>query len=357
MNFDVIISFARAAGILLIVLVTIILYGIVFLQMLRIKGKTLLYPIIGFYIMMFIFNLFCLPLVLMKQRFTLVYIISLVIWTLSFPVCFWTLNRQKYSLKSFFEGIKEESHFKPYVIICAGLFLLLFYYCVRIPSYGFDATTYMKYVSDALVHDTMYRMWPENGTGFLPLKYAVQTYFMLLAVFSRAGGISASLGARFIGGGLCAILGLCVIYLLSEEIFRDNRKAWLVTVFWVLFNFIRTTIYTPAAFLMERAYEGKAWCGNVLLPFILYLYFHMWNECDFKEKEKFWWLIFLASWVTDAVSMSALISAPLLCTVLSIFLWFKDRRGKTILYWFLCMIPFGIYAILYLLNKKGWFAI
>ena len=63
------------------------------------------------------------------------------------------------------------------------------------------------------------------------------------------------------------------------------------------------TIYTNATFLLYRAYEAKAFAGNVIIYFILYLTI----SALIKKKKIYALLLVIAMWGCLAVSFSALL--------------------------------------------------
>ena len=230
-------------------------------------------------------------------------------------------------------------------------FALLFYYGIRFCYYGWDTASYIKEISRAVEHGTLYKDWVANqANDALELKYALCSYYMFLAVLARAASIPAIVTARVVGGGACIVLSAAAVYCLGKELFDDVRDAILVSLLWTCFNFVFVSIYTASAFLMERSYEGKAWCANVIIPFILLAFFHLYKH----ESEKGWWgcLVF-AAFACNTISMSMIIISPIMVTLLSGILWLKERKAFIIYHWMICMLPLTIYCVLLGLELKN----
>ena len=111
------------------------------------------------------------------------------------------------------------------------------------------------------------------------------------------------------------------IAMIIKAFFR--HKIWFLLMGCFLFD---NTIYTSAAFLLHRAYEGKAYAGNMLLLFTIYL-------CILYIRQRDKWsciYLILTLWACIAISSSAIMVTGAACGVLLIPVVFEKliRRIK-----------------------------
>lgn len=241
------------------------------------------------------------------------------------------------------------------VFILVLLSMVLVYYSVRVTYYGWDTAYYTKEISRAVKFGTLYKEWsPQQTNTSLHLKYALCSYYMFLAVLAKISSSPAILVARIVGGGACVILSILSVYCLAKEIFDSDKLALEITIVWNVLNYFLISIYTSGAFLMERSYEGKAWCGNVIIPTIIWVFFHLYK---FPKDYKWWTIAFLICLSCDSISMSMLISAPVMVTIFSALLLISSKELHIIKRWFLCMMPLCFYCAVIALESKGVFSI
>lgn len=336
-----------------IIVATFFLYGTALIGKLKIDGSIALNTLSGTFLFFLLFSLLCTPCVFAKITFTFVYRIWLIFWALSLGLCICYLHNKGTVLTELF----SKSLYIPYFLLCSAMFIFFFYYAVTTEYFGWDTSYYVKITSNAVNLDSMVFEWKLAGSFInkvMPAKYAMGAYFIFLAVPTRLLGCSAILVCRFIGGGLCILLSCMAIYRLAEEIFQNSRRSFLLTCIWIILNLYYVSLYTSSLFLILRSNEGKAWCCNVIIPFILLLFYHLYKH----HEDKGWWgLAFITAASCNSISMSMILMAPIMYTILSFFVFVRERGVKVIRNWIICMIPLGVYMGIYLVTSKGWLII
>lgn len=303
--------------------------------------------LLGAFAFFALFNVGYILCLFLKRNLIALSIVELVVFT---GVSFWGIASGFTPSKGIHHFVEYFRTYKRYCSILLFISIVLFYYAVRFTYPGWDATYYIKEISRAVEHGTMYQDWTAQHLGNpLKLKYALCAYYMFLAVLAKYTAVPAVIIAKIIGGGLCVVLSIDVIYCLGKELFKNEKDALCVTVLWELLNTAFISIYTSSAFLMERSYEGKAWCANVIIPGLLLLFYHLY----IYEEEIYWTYIMIVVLACNAISMSTLLIAPIMVTVFSSIIFLDRPQLRVIRKWIICMLPLSLYCLFIFLEAKG----
>jgi hypothetical protein len=101
------------------------------------------------------------------------------------------------------------------------------------------------------------------------------TFEINAAVVCRIFGVHPIIIMRIFRGNLNVILTALTIALIGTTVFCDEKtvekSAILVCVSMALYFIADSTMYSNATFFLTRTYEGKAYAGNALIYFMVYL--------------------------------------------------------------------------------------
>lgn len=195
-----------------------------------------------------------------------------------------------------------------------------------------DARYYIALMTTSVDTDSMFRNNVYNGyyTESLYLRRVLVTFEIQGAVLSQMTGIHPLLIARIFRANQNVILTSAAVYLCSKSLLwkkeeESTDKALLsVGIFWILQLAFADTIYTPAAFVLYRAYEAKAFTAYFIVLTGLYLCTKLLEEKD----KRILLLIGIFLWGSVAVSTSAMLVAMAECAVLMIPVWMMRLIGK-----------------------------
>lgn len=188
-----------------------------------------------------------------------------------------------------------------------------------------DSQYYIGVITTTLKTNYLFRINAYTGE-LLPSLYArraLVTYEMSTAVLCRIFGLQPIIAARVMRGSLNVILTALAGYELGKRFFakKEHPETYGYQVMIAMFFsylLLETTIYTNAEFLLHRAYEGKAFAGNVLIYYFMILAAEFWKSRE--KKLLLWWGISL--WGCLAISSSAVVicgvETVILCGVLII---------------------------------------
>lgn len=312
-----------------------------------------------------VFQLICVPAVLLQQRFdgremfpvvvALFLAVSLLLAALGMGLTVRSLlrNRPAYRVLS---GMGEKKG-RMYYVLWAIFWLLLLFQLVQAVrlAYGDGDDAYYVAVS-AITQEsnTMYmkRAYTGGRTG-LETRYGLAPFPIWIAFLARISGLKA-VSVAHVAAPLCLIpLTYAIYYLMGRRLCgRKNGERLplflLFTELLVLFG--DYSIYTAENFMLARSRQGKAALGNIILPMLILLLFMILERLQENEKTGFRLWLLLAGCITAGCLCSTL--GALLCCMLvgvtGICAAISYRRWKLLLPMILCCIPAVCFAGLYL---------
>lgn len=347
---------AKAAFLIFIYLFLFLSLGGLVLHVLKEKFSFSLAVLSGFFFYHLIFNLVALPCILTGQTLTTLIRIWLPLLGVLL-ICGTWLSKDSVlaSCKGLASELKAQlkkpsSLLLPALAAASVLFILYLSVC----SYymGWDTAFYMRTVLHAVQNDSMYTLDAASGqaASVLSLRYALSSFYMNSAIFCRLMNLHPLILQNITGGSVCVLLAFMVIYRIGLFLFGDNRdKACLAIVFAAAIHVSHASLFSPSEFLLLRSYEAKACCANIVLPFIVYSQLRLWKD---PESWSGWGLLFLGAAAANAISMSSLLTVPLLMAGGSL-IWLVSRNLKALGRTLICLIPCLLYIGAYLLEYTG----
>lgn len=332
------------------------LFGYLGSYLLKRKSSLVESLVLGLFFYFALFQLFALPLILLKQHLTLLTGIWLAVVT-SVLVCAFIVLYKKVRK----QGKPKWNLPNKKIIVCylamAGVVLFFCYFTAIQNYWGWDTAYYIGTISTTVDTDTMYLINGENGAAetVLPLRYALSGFYMNSAVFCKITGIGVVSFQKYVIGTLDVILYFAVVYLLGQALFRNSiTKA--TGFLWAagILNLFFLSEYTTSQFLILRAYEAKSYCANVVLPTILWIMLLLHKDMENRAN---WKMLFVIMMASVPISMSAILIAPAMLGVAVLGESIVNRNGKVILRGIVCMIPNMVYLVMYLLYTLDVFVI
>lgn len=311
----------------------------------------------GFFVYHLLFSVVALPCILTQQTLTTLIWIWLPILSALLVFSLWFSRNALFfsmpqavlaSLKAHLRCPKKL--ILPCIAACCVLFILYISAC----SYyvGWDTAFYMRTTLHAVENDSMYTLDAASGqlASTLSLRYALSPFYMSSAIFSRLFNLHPLLVQNLADGSLCILLAFAVIYrfglLLFGEDENNQYKVYLTVIFATILYVSHASLFSTSDFLLLRSYEAKAYCANVVLPFVTYNLILLWKASDSKTN---WLLFFLSVAASTAISMSSLFTVPVLVCSCSL-IWLVKRNWRCLRNIILCMIPSMIFLTAYLLE-------
>lgn len=303
----------------------------------------------GFFLYHLLFSVIALPCILTQQTLTVLMRIWLPMLTGLLAFSLW-LCRHNISQMTF--SIKACSYAPQKLLLpCLAFGCVLFILYLSVCSYyvGWDTAFYVRTTLHAVENDSMYTLDAATGqlASTLSLRYALSPFYMNSAIFSRLFNLHPLLVQNITDGSICVFLAFAVIYRFGLLLGGDDiNKAYLTIIFATIIHLSHASLFSSSDFLLLRSYEAKAYCANVILPFVAYNLMVLWKTPD----RKFHWLLFFLSVAAStAISMSSLFTVPVLVFSCSL-IWLIKRNLRFLRNIFLCMIPSMLFLAAYLLE-------
>ena len=345
---------AKSFLLILIYLTIFISLGSAILHYCKEKFSFSLSLLCGFFAYHLLFSVVALPCILTQQTLTTLMWIWLPILSVLLVFSLW-FNRNVLffsmpkavlaSLKAHIGSPKKL--ILPCIAACCILFILYFSAC----SYyvGWDTAFYVRTTLHAVENDSMYTLDAATGqlASSLSLRYALSPFYMSSAIFSRLFNLHPLLVQNLADGSLCILLAFAVICRFGLLLFgNDQNKTCLTIIFAAILHLSHASLFSASDFLLLRSYEAKAYCANVVLPFVPYNLISLWKASDSKTN---WLLFFLSVAASTAISMSSLFTVPVLVCNYSL-IWLIKRNWHCLRNVILCMIPSLLFLTAYLLE-------
>ena len=233
--------------------------------------KIVLRSIVGFFIVLAIFQSVCVPMIFLHVKFSYMIIaVSIIYIVLGVLSTIYTIrNKNKICIK---KGMSK------YEKICVIIFIVLFgiqLYFVLFYDIGMAATDDFVYVVESTVaieSDSMYLVHEITGEPMeLNPKRTLNSYNIFVAYLSVITGVSTTVMAHSILPVLWLILSYGVYYLLARYI-CEKEEVYLYLVILSLLNiFGGYSIYSLSYRLLGPIWQGKAVVMVLALPFLFWL--------------------------------------------------------------------------------------
>lgn len=195
-----------------------------------------------------------------------------------------------------------------------------------------DSSYYIALINTTVTTDSLfdYNVYTGQHVDSFYLRRALATFEIHSAVLCQVYQIHALVMARIMRACQNVLLTgagvyLCGTMLFRKEIEKVHEKACMMVIgFLALQPAFTQTIYTASTFLLNRAYEGKAFSANAIAIFVLYYTV----KCVKSMKKRYFLLLALVAWGSTAISASAMIMVPVECAVVLLATYFALRWRK-----------------------------
>lgn len=318
------------------------------------KNNIILAYLIGYLIEFAICEIISIPLIFMQKEYnvlliTYVFIIG-ILSLISFVINFKSF---KEIILDNIKKIKELP--KLLSIICIGLILVQMFIYAFYTHIDDDDAFYVGTSVTTVQTNTLYKYSPTTGITSgenILLRYRLSPFPLYMAVLSSILNIHPTIVAHTIFPVIILPIIYSVYYLLSKEIFKEDKESSILFV--ILINLLNIfggySIRTNFAFLLFRIWQGKALLANLLIPSI-WLFVLKAHKNNYKLLDCFILLIlvFAANLTTTMAIGFAPISLMGLAFALELIDFNFKKFIKNILKCLVCCMPSIIYGLIYLL--------
>ena len=158
--------------------------------------------------------------------------------------------------------------------------------CVLAYEEGDDAF-YVSISSITESSNRMYESSPYTGRYTeMDIRHALAPMPIWAAYIARISGMHAVIASQVTLPVALIVMSYAIYYLLGQRLFsggtRKTALFMLVIQFLVLFGGYST--YSPENFLLVRTAQGKSVMANIIIPFLLYLFFVILDKLQAEQK-------------------------------------------------------------------------
>jgi hypothetical protein len=216
-----------------------------------------------------------------------------------------------------------------------------------------DDAYYVAVSTLAEESDTMYRKLPyTGGATALDIRHGLAPFPIWIAFLARVSGIRTVAVAHVAVPAVLIPMTYGVFALIGRQLFsgKKDRLPLFLILTEVLVLFSDYSISSPENFLIARTRQGKATLGNLVFPFLIYLFLLMLKKLEKGEKIKlrFWFLLAACVMTGCLCSTLGALLCGLLAGVAGIMGAICYRKWKFMVPMALCCLPAVCYGLLYL---------
>lgn len=315
----------------------------------------------GQILMWAVFQLVCVPLILMKKDFSdLVRLYQLLVYLLTAVAVILTIRRlRKRKRKRGFHVVsgQEDDNVRLYYFMWIVFFILLAFQVIMVfcMTYGDgDDAFYVAVATITEKSDTMYQTLPyTGGTTGLDVRHGLAPFPVWIAFLARVSGMRTVSVAHVAVPAVLIPMTYAIYYLIGRKLcgkrYKIRLPVFLVfTELLVLFG--DYSHYSPENFMIARSRQGKAALGNIILPMMIFLLLLLLHRIQENQKiEIVLWILLMA--VITAGCLCSTLAALLTCLLVGIVGLCAAvcyRKWKFLIPMALCCAPALGFTALYL---------
>lgn len=203
--------------------------------------------------------------------------------------------------------------------------------------------------------ETMYRKLPyTGGSAEVDIRHGLAPFPIWIAFLARISGMKAVSMAHVAMPLMLIPMTYGIFYLLGKRLFHKRKKLlapfMIMTEILVLFG--DYSMYTMEHFMLARSRQGKAALGSIVLPMLLFMLLMLLDRLQEKKKlPMVYWGLLCSVMLTGCLCST--MGAFLLClmvAVIGLCAAVSYRNWKVLIPMALCCIPCVCYMLLYVVS-------
>lgn len=308
--------------------------------------------VFGFLIYFFGFEIFALPLMLMKQPLN----VLSVLWTVT-VICLTLFSCVKFSRywKKIWHGRRHVRYSFSFFL----MFLLILAQCIFVVFWtdnSADAAYYVANVSANVATNTINIYEPFTGElqDAFYLRYLFGLYPVHNSVVCQVTGIHPLLLTKTVMSVFTVVFSYLLYAEIGKKLFPEKpENIWRMICFLSLIQFFFHTTYSNASFLLTRGYEGKAILANIIVPAVLYLGLCLYENTNDRVV---WSMLFLAAVAGVNISMSGMSIIPVAESAVILPVIICHKKWRKLINYGICLVPSVVILVVYIMGSRGYFS-
>ena len=296
-----------------------------------------------------VFQLLCVPCVILQESFGLVVSGYLVAGVFLFVVGLICCIRNPIVIrKGKLESGAEKLGWVIFVVL-----MVLQLICAVILAYADGDDAFYVAISEITdTSNTMYQLNPYSvGAVELDIRPGLAPFPVWIAFLARISGLHSAVVAHVIVGTYLIAMSYMTFFLVGKILFAQKKEYLpiFMNVMALLVLFGDYSSRTPENFMLARSRQGKGAIGTIIIPMLLFLLMIILGKIQEKRKVGFTTWFLLGSTVTAAclcTTLGTFLSCAMIGCIGVCALWVY-RRVLPIVQMALCCIPALVFALLY----------
>ena len=316
--------------------------------------KIIEWYICGYYTMIAIFQLICVPMCFMKEKFSvLVVIYTIVIFIVAvFSWVKYVLGVRKKPIcgERILAGLGKDEIF--YIFLIVAILLVQIYYAIfyGISLMSYDDATYLVYANSAIEDNYMYLYNVTTGMEqVLDFQRSLQSSIIFIAYLSKITMVNVPTMAHTVMVVQIIIITYATYVLLAKRLFRqrDNRLIFMVLIE-VIYIYGFYSHYSTTFRLLGAPWQGKAIFAIALTPYLFVVLPRLLRERYSIRNGMF---IFMLSLAASSLSLAGAGTSIVITCLMVVLYIFINKKYINIFYILWAGFAPAIYCILYLLMR------
>ncbi len=310
--------------------------------------------ITGYIIMWAVFQLICVPMILLEDMGELHFPYVVFLFAVSnivlagAGVVLWLWKARKAPFEKVRPAKKEMILWTIFAVLL-GIQLVA---SVTMRYADGDDAFYVAVATLTESSNSMYKLSPyDSGALGLSARYGLAPFPIWIAFLARVSGMRTAIVAHTVVATVLIFVTYVIYGQIAKLLFAEKREArpFFLSLVALLVIFGNYSIYTTENFMLARSRQGKAALGNIIIPMVIFLFLLLFERIrEDKKVEKTLWLL-LAATVTAACLCSTL-GTFLMCLffgVIGLCAGAVYRQWGLIVKTALCCVPALAYVALY----------
>lgn len=306
------------------------------------EEKLLPMYLVGFSVMLFLFQVLCVPLLFLHISFT---VLCAIYWGIIAALCIGAV------ICGCGKKVIEDGKRTPQKIKQINIMLVLAFGIIVVQAarmviktpyiYG-DDVTYLAMVNDILSTDKLYSLNAMTGNE-IPLesvshKYLFTSYYPFLAAIAKVINLHPLILCKTVLPIFYISMSYFVIWMLSEKLFQKNteKRGIFFLLYTILIEFGNYTYYTLSRRVLIWNWNGKSVLFTIILPLVFY-YGIQFMEGSVGRKEKR--IVFLMEGAAVSTTLMGAGMAPILLSVMALIGTIKNKNIRIFISGICCCIP------------------
>jgi len=302
-----------------------------------------------------VFQLICVPLILMNKQFSAVVLLfNIATGLLVLAGTFFLIKSRKAGPT--LKVVREKASTGVYVLwgLFAALLLVQILAAVFLAYEEGDDAFYIAISTSTVDSDFMYDKLPYTGgaTG-LDIRHGLAPFPIWIAYLAKMSGMEVATVAHIAAPIALILMTYGLYFCIGKVLFK--AKEHLLPLFLILVEvmilFGGYTTYSAENFLLVRTAQGKAVLANIVIPLMFLLLFLLVEKMQKEEQAKWeFWVLLECTMMTGCLCST--LGTLLVCMfagVVGLCILICYRKWKTLIPMVLCCAPPVAYAALYFL--------